>query len=132
MTQTKAVVVLAFLLFVLTCSPDLRAQTVRVKDSVVYKITYRDTVIHRYKYDTIRVKHYVHSDTVWANPVVETLAPRKRHAINPNNWGIGPSVGAYYSPINGFDVNIGFGIQYYILAIPSFRNPHLGHRRNRK
>ncbi len=103
------------------------------KDSVVVRIIYRDSIIHRYTYDTIRVKHYVHSDTVWTTPkVVIEPTTKRRRALNPNNWGIGPSVGAYYSPFNGFDVNIGFGIQYYLLAIPSFRNPHLGHKRNRK
>ncbi|MBS1506612.1 MAG: hypothetical protein JSS79_08205 [Bacteroidetes bacterium] len=131
MNPFKLIALLLFLV-VLAYPPAMQAQTIRVKDSVVYKITYRDTVIHRYKYDTVRIKHYVHTDTVWTNPVAEAPAPKRKHAINPNNWGIGPSVGAYYSPINGFDVNIGFGIQYYILAIPSFRNPHLGHRRNRK
>lgn len=119
----------AFLLFI----PALSFSQLNTKDSVVYRITYRDTVI--YRYDTVRIKHYVHSDTVWATPVIPPVSistPSKRkHAINPNNWGIGPSVGAYYSPYNGFDVNVGFGIQYYLLAVPSFRNPHLGHKRKR-
>jgi len=102
------------------------------KDSVVRRIIYRDTII--YRYDTVRIKHYIHSDTLWGNPNVQTIAPtpKKKGAINPNNWGIGPMFGAYYSPVNGFDVNIGFGVQYYLLAIPSFRNPHMGRKRNRK
>lgn len=100
------------------------------KDSIVTRIIYRDTVI--YRYDTVRVKHYVHSDTIWQDPKIASASTGKKwRMLNPNNWGIGPSVGAYYSPINGFDVNIGFGIQYYILAIPSFRNPHTGHRRQK-
>lgn len=81
----------------------------KTKDSVVYRITYRDTIVYKYKYDTIRIKHYVHSDTVWAAPKVAAVSippsEKKKHLINPNNWGIGPSVGAYYSPYNGFDVN---------------------------
>ena len=122
------------ILIIIACCTICSAQKA-IKDSVVMRVTYRDTIIYRYRYDTIRVKHYVHSDTVWTTPTVQiAMEPtsKKKHLINPNNWGIGPSVGAYYSPINGFDVNIGFGIQYYLLAIPSFRNPHLGHRRNRK
>lgn len=106
------------------------------RDTVVYHYIYKDTVIHRkiYKHDTIHVRHYDFADTVKSEPAshLSTTGKRRRILLNPNNWGIGPSLGAYYSPINGFDVNIGFGIQYYILAVPSFRNPHLGHRRNRK
>jgi hypothetical protein len=83
----------------------------------------------------VHVRHFVFSDTVRVDqPTVsksDDSPVRKKHLINPNNWGIGPSVGAYYSPINGFDINIGFGVQYYLLAIPSFRNPHLGHRRKK-
>lgn len=101
----------------------------KVKDSTVYRITYRDTII--YKYDTVQIRHYVHSDTLWSPaPVATGNAPaRKRKVINPNNFGIGPSVGAYYSPFNGFDINIGFGVQYYFLSIPTIRKPHLRHHR---
>ncbi len=41
-------------------------------------------------------------------------------------------VGAYYSPYHGFDVNVGFGVQYYLFAIPTFRNPHMGNRKRKK
>jgi len=101
------------------------------KDSVVYNIIHRDTII--YRYDTVRVNHYIHSDTVWTNaPQPAVRSDSRRKMLDVNSWGIGPSIGAYYSPFNGFDVNIGFGIQYYFFSIPSFRNPHSGHRRNRK
>lgn len=113
--------------------PLLSFSQLKTKDSIVYRIAYRDTTI--YRYDTIRIKHFIHSDTVWTSPNASSISvptsERKKRIINPNNWGIGPSVGAYYSPFNGFDVNIGFGIQYYLLAIPSFRNPHFGHKRKR-
>jgi hypothetical protein len=99
-----------------------------IKDSVVYRFIYRDTMI--YRYDTVRIKHYVHSDTLWTTPVAAP-APKRKGLIDRSNWGIGPSVGAYYSPFNGFDVNVGFGIQYYLFAVPSFRNPHLGHKRKK-
>jgi hypothetical protein len=106
------------------------------KDSVVRRIVYRDTIIIRqvFRHDTVRIRHFVFSDTIKETQpsVIQTnTSSHKKRLINPNNWGIGPSVGAYYSPINGFDVNIGFGIQYYMLAIPSFRNPHLGHRKKK-
>ncbi len=120
----------ALLIFV--CCSFAVAQKTVTKDSVVVRVTYRDTII--YRYDTVRIKHFVHSDTVWTAPKPPAVepTPKKKGIINPNNWGIGPTFGAYYSPINGFDVNIGFGVQYYMLAIPSFRNPHMGHRRNKK
>jgi hypothetical protein len=107
------------------------------RDSIVKRVVYKDTIVYRqvFKHDTVRIRHFIFSDTVRENvPIVAKTASntgRKKKLINPNNWGIGPSVGAYYSPINGFDVNIGFGIQYYMLAIPSFRNPHLGHRKKK-
>ncbi len=103
------------------------------KDSVVYKITFRDTIV--YRYDTVRIRHFIHSDTVSTSPgaaVVSAVAPKRKGWYNPNSWGIGPSVGAYYSPFHGFDVNIGFGVQYYLFAIPSFRNPHMGGRKKKK
>lgn len=107
-----------------------------VQDSIVRRIIYRDTIIYRqiFKHDTVRIRHFVFSDTVKTEQAIsksDDSPVRKKRLINPNNWGIGPSVGAYYSPINGFDVNIGFGVQYYLLAVPSFRNPHLGHQRKK-
>ena len=99
------------------------------KDSVVYKIIFRDTIV--YRYDTVRIKHYLHSDTLWtpANPA--PAQPTKHAWYNSNAWGIGPMVGAYYSPFHGYDVNVGFGIQYFLFAVPNFRstrNPHMGSR----
>jgi hypothetical protein len=94
------------------------------KDSVVYTISYRDTVI--YRYDTVRIKYYVSVDTVRENSTaIQAAQVKPKKKFNPSSWGIGPSVGAYYSPFNGFDMNIGFGIQYYFFAVPSFRNPHM-------
>jgi hypothetical protein len=104
----------------------------RIIDSVVYNFIRKDTVIHIYKYDTILIKHYIHSDTVFASTNnTDMTATKKKGLINSAQWGIGPSFGAYYSPLNGFDMNIGFGVQYYFLSIPSIRNPHLGHRRKK-
>ena len=108
----------------------VRERAVVRKDTVIYRVTYRDTLV--YRYDTVIVKHFVHSDTAWlpspSAPSEPTTPVKKKRIINPNNFGIGPSIGAYYSPYNGFDVNIGFGVQYYILSIPSIRKPHLGHK----
>ncbi len=118
-------------IIVLFMSPILSySQQAKVKDSVIYRFTYRDTII--YRFDTVRIKHFLHSDTVWTTPAITGVPKKKKWAINPNNWGIGPSIGTYYSPYNGFDVNVGFGIQYYLLAVPSFRNPHLGRKKHRK
>lgn len=128
----KNILLALALLLILAYQQKILAQNIVVKDSIVYRTIYRDTIIHRYSYDTIRIKHYVHTDTLWApsSPAsVEIPSPKKRGKLNPTSWGIGPSVGAYYSPYNGFDMNIGFGVQYYLFAIPSFRNPHLGHKR---
>jgi len=102
---------------------------VALKDTIIYRISYRDTII--YKYDTVQIRHYVHTDTIRsAVPAATTnTSVKKRKVINPNNFGIGPSVGAYYSPFNGFDINIGFGVQYYFLSIPTIRKPHLHHHR---
>jgi hypothetical protein len=117
-----------FLFLLLTSCPLISFSQKTNSDSIVYRVTYRDTVI--YRYDTVQIKRYVYLDTLGAKPVaIIPVEPHKRGVINRNNWGIGPSVGAYYSPFNGFDVNIGFGIQYYLFAVPSFRNPHLGHKR---
>jgi hypothetical protein len=103
------------------------------KDSVVYRFIFRDTIV--YRYDTVRIKHYVHSDTVGIVPFAPALAntaPKRKGWYNPNSWGIGPMVGAYYSPYHGFDLNVGFGVQYYLFAVPSFRNPHMGNRKGKK
>jgi hypothetical protein len=122
--------------FVLTtsfCCNQIRAQNnVIYKDSVVYRTTFRDTTI--YRYDTITIKYYIHTDTVRANvdKQLPAQAARQKKLLNPNNWGIGPSVGAYYSPFHGFDVNIGFGVQYYFFSIPSFKNPHMGSRHDKR
>ena len=116
---------------VLSCQPKIvpDKSTVR-KGSIVYRITYRDTTI--YRFDTIRIKHYIHSDTLWAPQRTSVASsPTKRNWLSPSNFGIGPSVGAYWSPINGFDLNLGFSIQYYILSIPSFRRPHTSRHRNK-
>jgi len=102
----------------------------RIIDTVVYNVIRKDTIVHIYTYDTIRIKHYIHSDTVYTSTSnTDITVPKKKGLINSAQWGIGPSIGAYYSPINGFDMNIGFGVQYYFLSIPSIRNPHLGHRK---
>ena len=109
-------------------SAPVKERTLVKKDSVVYNITFRDTVI--YRYDTVRIKHFVHSDTAWLPSPGRPAGPleKKKKIINPSNFGIGPSVGAYYSPFNGFDVNIGFGVQYYFLSIPTIRKPNMGHK----
>ncbi len=125
------------ILILLCCVTSAAQQKISYRDSVVKRIIYKDTVIYQqvFKHDTVRIRHYIFSDTLKDSRSsivkVNTNEPRKKKLINPNNWGIGPSVGAYYSPYNGFDMNIGFGIQYYMLAIPSFRNPHLGHRKKK-
>jgi hypothetical protein len=93
-----------------------------IKDTIIYRISYKDTTI--YKYDTVRVRVVITTDTI-RNDNVKAQTPTKRRLFNPNSWGIGPTAGAYYSPFNGFDMNIGFGIQYYLFAVPSFRNPHM-------
>lgn len=52
--------------FILGVSYTLAFSQGQVKDSVIRRIIYHDTII--YRYDTVRIKHFVHSDTVWANP----------------------------------------------------------------
>ena len=119
----------SILLLCLVCLLSIGAYSqTKTKDSIVYRIKYKDTIV--YRYDTVRIKHYVHSDTVWTDPNLVSAKPKKK-GFNSAQWGIGPSFGMYYSPFNGFDMNIGFGVQYYFLAIPSIRNPHLGHRRKK-
>ncbi len=104
----------------------------QVRDTIVYHVVYRDTIV--YRYDTVRIRRYISSDTLWngPSPIAKVEPPRKKGWYNPNSWGIGPMVGAYYSPYHGFDVNIGFGVQYYLFAVPSFRNPHMGSRKAKK
>jgi hypothetical protein len=124
---------LRLLIGLLLCPFFSYSQRSNVKDTVIYNITYRDTII--YRYETVQIKQYIYSDTVSSlKPIVADsgIATRKKRTINPYNWGIGPSVGAYYSPYHGFDINVGFGVQYYILSVPNFRNPHMGNRRHRK
>jgi hypothetical protein len=58
-------------------------------DTVVYNVIYRDTVIY-----------------------VKSIVEETRSDMRINNWGVGPIVGAAYSPFTGFDVKIGFGLQY--------------------
>ncbi len=114
-------------LFLLAISFTSFSQTASVKDSVVYRITFRDTVI--YRYDTVHIRTYVQSDTIRQN---DLQSGQKRKLFLPNNWGIGPSLGAYYSPFHGFDVNLGFGVQYYLFAVPGFRNPHMGRKKGKR
>src|SRR5260221_1953171 len=55
------------------------------KDSVVYRFIFRDTIV--YRYDTVRIKHYVHSDTVGIVPFAPALAntsPKRKGWYNPN------------------------------------------------
>jgi hypothetical protein len=115
--------IILFMFLILSMKGNAQKSNV-AKDSIVYHFIHRDTVI--YRYDTIRVKYYVRTDTIWNDgPKKISDKPHQKRLLNPNAWGIGPTAGAYYSPINGFDVNIGFGIQYYLFAVPSFRNPHM-------
>ena len=135
MIKTRAPFLLLSLI-VCCCNPHTTSSPrIKTKDSIVYNIAYRDTTI--YRYDTIRIKHYVRIDTVWTVqpdelPLRTVKNTKNKKLINPNNFGIGPSFGAYYSPFNGFDVNVGFSIQYYILSIPNFRKPHLHGKHNKK
>ena len=69
------------------------------RDTVLYRITYRDTVI--YRTDTVLIKD--------------------KRQINLDKWGIGPNMGAFYSPIGGVDAYIGVGIQYSFTRLPIFR-----------
>ena len=124
---------LSLLMVLLLCPVISYSQKDSAKDTVIYNITYRDTII--YRYETVLIKKYIYSDTVSSvKPIVASTdtSGKKKRAINPYNWGIGPSLGAYYSPYHGFDINVGFGVQYYILSVPNFRNPHMGGRRHRK
>jgi hypothetical protein len=117
--------ILILVTLLLSFTQSFSQQKIIYRDSVVYRISYRDTMI--YKYDTVKIRLYVQSDTIWnskgPNPV-PAKAPKAKF-FNPNAWGIGPTVGAYYSPFNGFDINLGFGVQYYLFAVPSFRKPHM-------
>ena len=123
-----------FMLILMTCPQSGLAQTnIVYKDSIVYKIAFRDTTI--YQYNTVRINRYVHSDTIkLSSGVTQTPATTsvKKGLMNGNNWGVGPTAGAYYSPYNGFDINIGFGVQYFLFTLSGNRNPHMGHRRSKK
>jgi len=118
---------LIFFLLLFQCPAILYSQQNR--DTVIYKITYRDTVI--YRYETVLIKQFVYSDTIRSNDPSNS-ANLKQKAFNSNNWGIGPSLAAYYSPYHGFDVAIGFGVQYYLWAVPSFRTPHTARKKSGK
>lgn len=120
---------LIFFLLLFQCPAILYSQQNR--DTVIYKITYRDTVI--YRYETVLIKQFVYSDTIRSNaPSNSANLKQKKKAFNSNNWGIGPSLAAYYSPYHGFDVAIGFGVQYYLWAVPSFRTPHTARKKSGK
>jgi len=128
--KTTITCLLAFFCVLPMCSKGQSQQHPTMKDTIIYRTIYRDTIV--YKYDTVRVRHYVHSDTLWSPApasVANTGPAKKKRVINPTNFGIGPSIGAYYSPFNGFDINIGFGVQYYFLSIPTIRKPHMHHHR---
>ena len=130
MNRLTCFVPVPILFMILAIPTPARSQgKVQYKDSIVYRITFRDTTI--YRYDTVRINHYIHSDTIrdqhTAGPAAGGYRERKG-LFNHDSWGIGPMVGAYYSPYHGFDVNIGFGVQYYLFSVPSFRNPHMGAR----
>ncbi|MEQ1587044.1 MAG: hypothetical protein ABL895_14250 [Cyclobacteriaceae bacterium] len=115
------------LLLILLLSPAISySQQKDARDTVIYNVTYRDTVI--YRYETVLIKQFVYSDTIRSTSV----ASNKKKGLNSNNWGIGPSVAAYYSPYHGFDVAVGFGVQYYMFAVPSFRTPHTGRKKSGK
>jgi hypothetical protein len=121
------------LLLVLMLSPIISySQESNIKDTVIYKVSYRDTVI--YRYETVLIKQYVYSDTLKSTESIvagSSAATKKKRKLNPTNWGIGPSAGVLYSN-HGFDAYLGFGVQYYMFAVPSFRNPHMGHKKTRK
>ena len=130
MTQ-RGLLLLVF--FLAVCAPKIAfgQGTSTPRDTIVYHYIFRDTIV--YRYDTVRVNRYVQYDTLWNGPRPPSDAtPKRKGWYNPNSWGIGPTLGAYYSPYHGFDINIGFGIQYYLFAVPSFRNPHMGHRKPKK
>jgi hypothetical protein len=118
---------LIFLMYLFLCPVILYSQQ-STKDTVIYKITYRDTVI--YRYETVLIKQFVYSDTIRSTDVATSsgIPEKKKKAFNANNWGIGPSLAAYYSPYHGFDIAIGFGVQYYLFAVPSFRTPHMARK----
>ncbi len=97
------------------------------KDTVVYRYTYKDTIVYNVVNDTIRRKiiHY-YSDTVSAEYI-----DKKKAVLNPDNFGFGPSLGAYYSPYHGFDVIFGFSIQYCFFSAQTFRKPTFKNKRSR-
>lgn len=84
-----------------------------VKDTMLYRVTYKDTVIYR--------SFYKYKEEAMDKPFVEK---QKKIKFNMDQIGIGPTLGVFYSPYNGFDINVGFGISYYISSIPAIRKPH--------
>lgn len=120
------------LFIVILLSPVITySQQKDARDTVIYNVTYRDTVI--YRYETVLIKQFVYSDTIRStDPTNSEIPKQKKKAFNSNNWGIGPSLAAYYSPYHGFDVAIGFGVQYYLWAVPSFRTPHTARKKSGK
>jgi len=121
------------LLLLLLLSPIISySQESKIRDTLVYKIIYRDTVI--YRYDTMHIRQYIYSDTLrTSKPIVASSSAtvEKKRKLNPTNWGIGPSAGVLYSN-HGLDAYIGFGVQYYMFAVPSFRKPHMGRGKTNK
>lgn len=85
--------------------------------------TIRDSVI--YVIDTVYVHHYI--DTV-VQPVSNNSDKKFKSLLkfNPSNLGVGPSFGGYYSPFHGFDLLLGFGVQYYFTNI-SFGRAKMRH-----
>jgi hypothetical protein len=126
-TSSFAVVAFILLTTVLPSFSQTNAKDTFTKDTVIYRITYKDTVI--YQYDTVYIRTTVKADTLGKTASATT---KKNKFFNANSWGIGPTLGAYYSFYNGFDVNIGFGIQYYMFAVPGFRNPHMRQKKAKK
>lgn len=88
-----------FCLIICSCPFLLFAQA---KDSIIYNIIHRDSVI--YVYDTLMVTRKI---------TQAATSPTKKKFYDPNNWWIGPSVGTYYSPYHGFDLSVGLGVWYY-------------------
>ncbi len=107
----KFLTFIAFLFFFQNCFAQ--------RDTIIYNIKYVDTVIY--------IKRYIYVDTVG-------VSPHHASSNSSSNWGIGPTFGAYYSPYNGFDINIGFGIQYYMFNkfFNRTKNPHTGQKAKRK
>lgn len=108
-------------------------QNYLIKDSTIYKI------------DTVYIYKYITIDTVYGHqkPTADpnsSQTPAEQHAalkkgkleFNTSNLGIGPSFGAYYSPFNGFDMIVGFSVQYFLTSLPvKWRRAHMAMHHNR-